>query len=208
MPKSMPGRLSPLCERNSPPTTTVQQATFTPVQPTATPTPIIYTIRPGDTLSSIAARFDVPLETLADANGIENPNLIKVNQKLIIPIDTPEPTATVPPTLTPTPNIPPQLEIIEVIGRGAPATETVLLVNRGRDVNLYQWTLRDAQGNIFMFPMIYLAAGTELRVHTGMGKNIPLHLYWNREQAVWEESGDTVILADDRGVVYSTKPLD
>ena len=54
------------------------------------------------------------------ANGIQDPNVIKVNQRLVIPGPTPVATATVPPTLTPTPNIPPKLEIVDVLGRGAP----------------------------------------------------------------------------------------
>ena len=88
------------------------------------------------------------------------------------------------------------------------SAETVVIANLGRSVSLRQWTLRDAQGNIFVFPNLDLAAGGQVRVHTGKGENTPLHIYWNRDTAVWEESGDTVILADERGVVYASKPLD
>jgi LysM repeat protein len=192
------------------PTPTVLQPTATPTvaPPTATPTPAFYVIQPGDTLSVIAERFGVPLEELQKANNIDDPNVIRVNQKLIIPGPTPVVTATLPPTVTPTPNIPPQLEIVDVIGRGAPGTETVIIVNRGRAVLLTQWTLRDAQSNAFVFPNIYLGEGAELRVHTGSGENTPQHLFWNRDTAVWEEAGDTVVLADDRGVVYASKPLE
>ena len=47
--------------------------------------PTEYTIQPGDTLLLIAQRFDVPMELLAQVNGIEDPNLIQVGQTLIIP---------------------------------------------------------------------------------------------------------------------------
>jgi LysM repeat protein len=176
--------------------------------PTPAPTPAIYVVQAGDTLSAIAAKFDVPVEWIAQANNIQDPNVIRVGQTLIIPGPTPIPTETVLPTATPTPDIPPQLEIASVIGRGAPGTETVVIANRGRSVSLKQWTLRDAQDNIFVFPDLYLSAGAEVRIHTGKGENTPLHLYWNRETAVWEEESDTAILADDRGVVYASKTLE
>ncbi len=192
----------------SAPTVLPPTATYTVTAPAATPTPAFYVVQPGDTLSAIAAKLDVSIEELQEVNHITDPNLIQVNQKLIIPGLTPVPTATVSPTPTPTPNVPPQLEIVEVIGRGAPGAETVIIANRGRAVSLAQWTLRDAQGNAFVFPNIYLGSGAELRVHTTSGENTPQHLYWNRETPVWEESGDTAILADDRGVIYAQKPLD
>lgn len=44
-----------------------------------------YTVRAGDTLTAIAARFGVSPAALASANGIANPNLIYVGQRLTIP---------------------------------------------------------------------------------------------------------------------------
>ena len=37
---------------------------------------VYYTIKPGDTLSGIAAKFGTTWQWLAEVNGIENPNLI------------------------------------------------------------------------------------------------------------------------------------
>jgi LysM repeat protein len=189
-------------------TISVPTPTFTPMLPTPTPTPVIHVVQPGDALSAIAAQYGVPIDALAEANGIQDPNVIKVGQKLVIPGPTPVPTPTVPPTVTPTPHIPPQLEIVDVIGRGAPSAETVVLVNHGRNVSLNGWTLRDAQDNVFVFPNLYLATGAEVRIHTGQGDNTAQHIYWGRETAVWEEAGDVAVLADERGVMYATKPLD
>ena len=180
----------------------------TPVPPTPSPTPVIYVVQPGDSLSGIAFQYDVSIEALVEANGIADTNVIRVGQKLIIPGPTPIPTATLPPTVTPTPHIPPELEIIDVIGRGALATETVIIANRGRGFTIEGWTLRDAQGNVYVFPKLYLGTGAEIRVHTGRGENTPLHLYWNRDTAVWQEAGDTAVVADERGVIYASKPLD
>lgn len=44
-----------------------------------------YIVQPGDMLSVIAERYRVPLYDLAAANGIHNPNLVFVGQKLYIP---------------------------------------------------------------------------------------------------------------------------
>ena len=50
-----------------------------PIQAPATST---YTVRSGDTLSSIAAKFGTNYQTLASLNGISDPNLIYVGQAL------------------------------------------------------------------------------------------------------------------------------
>ena len=42
----------------------------------------IYTVKAGDTLSGIAARYGTTYQKLAEMNGIENPNLIYPGQKL------------------------------------------------------------------------------------------------------------------------------
>jgi putative chitinase len=52
--------------------------------PTPTP-PQIYVVRPGDTLWSIALRFGTSPWAIAVSNGLRNPNLIYVGQRLIIP---------------------------------------------------------------------------------------------------------------------------
>lgn len=46
---------------------------------------IYYTVRPGDTLSEIAARYQTTYQRLASLNGIANPNLIYPGERLQIP---------------------------------------------------------------------------------------------------------------------------
>nr|WP_235468576.1 LysM domain-containing protein [Geobacillus sp. Sah69] len=41
-----------------------------------------YTVKPGDTLSGIAAKNKTTVATLQKLNNIKNPNLIRVGQKL------------------------------------------------------------------------------------------------------------------------------
>jgi len=56
-----------------------------PSQPAASSSAKTYTVQAGDTLSGIAARFGVSVESLAQANNIQNPNSIQVGQVLVIP---------------------------------------------------------------------------------------------------------------------------
>ena len=51
----------------------------------APPAEITYVIQAGDSLSSVAERFGVTLQDLADFNAIEDPNSIKEGQELVIP---------------------------------------------------------------------------------------------------------------------------
>lgn len=52
---------------------------------TATATNSLYTVKPGDTLSSIATSNGVSIDALAVANNLASPFLIGVGQKLLIP---------------------------------------------------------------------------------------------------------------------------
>lgn len=57
--------------------------------------PTVYIVQRGDTLYSVARRFGTTYQALAAANGIRNPRLIYVGQRLIIPgSSTPGPTPT------------------------------------------------------------------------------------------------------------------
>lgn len=56
---------------------------------------IVYTAVAGDTLSRIAAKYNTTYQELASYNGISNPNLIFVGQKIKIPTSTSQKTYTV-----------------------------------------------------------------------------------------------------------------
>jgi LysM repeat protein len=64
----------------------------TSAAPAAGPTPIppgegyvVYTVKPGDTLSGIAAEYGTTTEAIAQANGITDPSTIAAGQQLKIP---------------------------------------------------------------------------------------------------------------------------
>lgn len=75
-------------EPTSPPTATATE-TATEVRAEATeaaePAPQTYKVRSGDTLSSIARRFDTTVRALVRLNDIENPNKIRAGQRLKVP---------------------------------------------------------------------------------------------------------------------------
>jgi len=56
-----------------------------PPTPTATPTPQVYIVQPGDTLSHIAVQFGVTVEALSLRNNIDDPRSLRTGQKLVIP---------------------------------------------------------------------------------------------------------------------------
>ncbi len=46
---------------------------------------VIYIVQPGDTLSVISRRYNTTVATLAQVNGIVNPNIIRVGQQIRVP---------------------------------------------------------------------------------------------------------------------------
>jgi LysM repeat protein len=100
------------------PTPTSTQPSTTPTATptwTSTPTPgqqIIYVVRTGDTLYSIARQFGVTVQALMQVNGIYNPHYIQVGQRLIIP--RPGTVTPVPPTPTP----PQPNPVVYIVQRG------------------------------------------------------------------------------------------
>lgn len=187
--------------------------------PSATPpqSEILYVVQPGDSLTSIALRFRVPLEDLMRANGITDPDYISVGQKLLIPAGAsvvitraPEPTHTpaAPPTplFTRTPAAPPTsqgagLEITAVIGAGDIEQEALFLTNAGAAaLKLKGWSVSDGRGHVYSFPDMTLKGHGTIILHTGVGQDDEVNLYWGLDTALWEE-GTTVLIKDAGGRV-------
>ncbi|MFQ5578327.1 MAG: LysM peptidoglycan-binding domain-containing protein, partial [Anaerolineae bacterium] len=62
---------------------------------------VFYTVQPGDTVSGIAVKFDIPAEAIQTANGIIDPRALQIDQVLVIP--TPQEGGDGEPTPSPTP---------------------------------------------------------------------------------------------------------
>jgi peptidoglycan/xylan/chitin deacetylase (PgdA/CDA1 family) len=91
-------------------------------EPTLPPTGVTYVVQAGDTLFSIAQRFGVSVEAIAEANGISDPTSITVGQALLIPGVTATPT---PPPTTVTPSPPPVGGPAQVIRIGNQSRMTI-----------------------------------------------------------------------------------
>jgi hypothetical protein len=74
--------------------------------------------------------------------------------------------------------------------------EYVLVRNSStRAVNLGGWRIRDVQNHTFVFPRGYvLRARTTAVIRTGRGTNTSTTLYWNQNNYIWNNTGDTARL--------------
>ena len=88
-----------------PTSTTIPTATA--VTPTATAVPVVHVVQPGEVLGVIAKLYGVTAESIMEANGIKDANLLQRGEKLLIPnpVQTPRVTAIQHDT-TPTPTAP------------------------------------------------------------------------------------------------------
>jgi LysM repeat protein len=142
----------------------VPQPTYTPTAP-ATATleagALTETARPrqtykvvaGDTLFSVAAKFNVDYQALAADNGIPGPDYpITVGQTLQVPLDRPPPTAGPSPTATPLPPYPAPALLSPANGSAvSPVEQTVVLqwaaVDVLKDGEVYLVTVEDVTCN-------------------------------------------------------------
>jgi hypothetical protein len=97
--------------------------TASPALPVAAtgPAPVIYVLRPGDSLGLVARKYKVTVTALVAANGIRNPNRVPVGLRLVIP------SAVVPaasPAATPTVTANPASEPTTTVGPVVPAPVT------------------------------------------------------------------------------------
>lgn len=67
-------------------------------------------------------------------------------------------------------------------------------------VDLSGWQIEDEAGHAYPFPWnTTIAAGADLTVHTGHGRDNATDLFWDRDQPVWNNDGDTASLYAPEG---------
>lgn len=76
-------------DTDQPATQASPTAATAPVSPSPSPPSggEIYTVESGDTLSSIAQRFDTTVEAIVEANDLADPDTLSIGDELIIPPD-------------------------------------------------------------------------------------------------------------------------
>ncbi len=177
----------------------------------------MYTVQAGDTLGKISRDFDVSIEDIMTANGIDDPNFLQVGQALIIPVGgIPTPTLlpedTITPDVTPTPisaELPTDgeavIDIANVLNAGNLEDEAVSIINTGsRPMALLGWRLTDEDGRTYTFGQVTLfGEGAAITIHTGSGQEGPSDLYWGFNEAIWQQ-GETATLLDAEGTVRAT----
>ena len=67
------------------------------------------------------------------------------------------------------------------------------------------WSVRDVTGYKFAFPSDFtIQPGDTVTLHTGPGKNRPLHLYWGQGSYIWNNTGDKATFKNSAGKVVDT----
>jgi LysM repeat protein len=57
-----------------------------PATPTPTPQPLTHVVQAGESLLAIAARYDLTVQAIVQANDLQNPDVVYIGQALIIPM--------------------------------------------------------------------------------------------------------------------------
>ncbi len=163
----------------------------------------VYTVQTGDSLSSIADRFRVPIDTLVRINELPNPDYVFVGQRLRIP--TAAESAAPPPTAAPSNEPITEGVIISVVeGPADLLAEAVQIVNdTDRVVNLAGWVLDSEGGPSYTFGDLPLFAGSYIWLHTRSGEATSIAIYWGRDSAAWG-SGTRLRLRNPQGTEVST----
>jgi len=65
--------------------------------------------------------------------------------------------------------------------------------------DLTNWNIKDEGRKIFVFPEFILEKNRDVEIRVGDGINTEKILFWEREDYVWTESGDTLFLRDKEG---------
>ena len=96
------------------------------------------------------------------------------------------------------------VDIVSVIGAGTLDAEVVSIRYSGDgELNLADWYLEDEDKNVFVFPQLSLYSDGVVQVHSEIGQDSVIALYWNSRDPIWE-SGEEASLVDPQGNVRAT----
>jgi LysM repeat protein len=169
-----------------------------------TPTPILYTVKSGDTLGKIAEQFGVTVDEIVALNNIEDPDWLEPGMVLVIPAR-----AAAGSSVSGRSTVTPQKGeafpwpyIESVVSPGNLFLEAVRVTNPGENAVLTGWTIRAPTGAEYVFGEFSLVAQGAVLVHTAEGIDTSIDLYWNLKEPLWH-SGDEILLLDAQGNLRS-----
>lgn len=91
------------------------------------------------------------------------------------------------------------VKISSVVGSGVLTSEVVIIKFEGEgNLDLTSWQLKDDDGNTFTFPKVTLYPNGAVQVHTNVGTDTVIDLYWGTGDAIWD-SGEDARLFDSQG---------
>ncbi|MEZ4860863.1 MAG: lamin tail domain-containing protein [Caldilineaceae bacterium] len=162
----------------------------------------VYTVQAGDSLSSIADRFEVTVNSIVESNQLNDPNFVFAGQRLVIPAPAPGNGAGAqsPTSVTNAQPGPGEgLDIRTVEAAGDLTAEAVQIVNDSDlVVNLKGWKLEQVNGPTYTFGELSLFPGGNIWVHSTSGTDTSIALYWQQSEALWQ-SGKVAHLLNVQG---------
>ena len=142
----------------------------------------IYVVRGGDSLVAIAARYNLSVDQIVEANDLANPDFVFSGQRLIIPVSRLSGSAASTATPVPVQGV----EVASIIGAGDLATEAVQVVNDSdRAFSLQGWQLVKEEGPVYTFGDVPLFPGGSVRINTRTGSDNSIDLFWGQSEALW-----------------------
>ena len=88
-----------------------------------------------------------------------------------------------------------------------PTEEYIIIKNTCQDIEMNEWTIKDAARHTFKFDDFILKQNASFILHSGSGQNNQTDFYWNIGGScpvVWNNDGDSLFLrdADEKLVLY------
>ena len=66
-------------------------------------------------------------------------------------------------------------------------------------LDLTGWTVSDAAGHSYTFRGVTLASSGTVTLYTGSGQDTSSKVYWGSVSAIWNNSGDTIVVTTASG---------
>jgi len=146
--------------------------------PLPSPTPFVYTVKTGDSMSVIAEKFGVKLDDLQAANPEISPNAMSVGQALKIPINPDNPSGE--PTPTPAPFTVQQIQCYPTIDKGmwcfvlAHNDSSDFMENVSAQVTLVDSNNSTLASQTALLPLDILPPDTSMPMYVFFSPDIPL----------------------------------